>query len=62
MDMSLLKSKKKEVGKEYMVNKRPSRKFNFGIENYVVMSMLKKSIWKRKDHIENLILPLKIML
>ena len=45
-----------------MKKKRPSRKFNFGIGNYVVMSMLKKSIWKRKDHIENLILALKIML
>ena len=45
-----------------MENKRPSRKFNVGIENYVVMSMWKKSIWKRKDHIENVILKLKIML
>ena len=36
-----------------MEKKRPYRKFNFGINNYVVMSMLNKSIWKRKDHIEN---------
>ena len=43
-----------------MVKKRPYRKFNFGIGNYVVMSMLKKCIWKRKDHIENLILALNI--
>ena len=50
------------VEKEYMEKKRPYRKFNFGIENYVVISMLKKSIWKRKDHIENLILALEIML
>ena len=45
-----------------MEKKRPYRKFNFSIENYVVMSMWKKSIWKRKDHIENLILELKSML
>ena len=45
-----------------MEKKRPYRKFNFGIEKYVVLSMLKNSIWKRKDHIENLILELKIML
>ena len=36
-----------------MEKKRPYRKFNFGINNYVVMSMLNKSIWKIKDHIEN---------
>ena len=45
-----------------MEKKRPYRKFNFGIENYVVTSILKKSIWKRKDHIVNVILELKIML
>ena len=45
-----------------MEKKRPYRKFNFGIKDYVVMSMMEKSIWKRKDHIENLILELKIML
>ena len=45
-----------------MEKKRPFRKFNFGIRNYVVMSMLKKSIWKRKDHLENLTLALIIML
>ena len=45
-----------------MEKKRPYRKFNFGIEIYVVMCMWKKSIWKRKDHIENLILELEIML
>ena len=45
-----------------MEKKRPYRKFNFGIKNYVVMSMLKNSIWKREDHIENVILELKIML
>ena len=45
-----------------MEKKRPYRKFNFGIGNYVVMSMWKKTIWKRKDHIENLILALEIML
>ena len=45
-----------------MEKKRPYRKCNFGIENYVVMSMWKKSIWKRKDHIENLIVTLIIML
>ena len=50
------------VEKEYMEKKRPSRKFNFGVNNNVVMSMLKKRIGKRKDHIENLILALKIML
>ena len=44
------------------MEKKTYRNFNFGIRNYVVMSMLKKSIWKRKDHIENLILALKIML
>ena len=38
-----------------MEKKRPSRKFNFGVNNNVVMSMLKKRIRKRKDHIENLI-------
>ena len=43
-----------------MEKKRPYRKFNFGIGNYVVMSMWKKSIWKRKDNIENLILALKL--
>ena len=45
-----------------MEKKRPYRKCNFGIMNYVVMSMWKKSIYKRKDHIENVILALKIML
>ena len=45
-----------------MEKKRPFRKFNFGIGNYVVMSLWKKSIWKRKDHQENLILALTIML
>ena len=45
-----------------MEKKKPYRKFNFGSETYVVMSMLEKSIWKRKDHIENLILALEIML
>ena len=45
-----------------MEKKRPYRKFNFGIENYVVMSMWKKSIWKRKKHIEKLISALEIML
>ena len=34
-----------------MEKKRPYRKFNFIIENYIVMSMSKKRIWKRKDHI-----------
>ena len=45
-----------------MEKKRPYRKLNFGIENYVVMSMWKKSIWKREDHIENVILELKIIM
>ena len=45
-----------------MEKKRPYRKFNFGIGNYFVRSMWKKSIRKRKDHIENLILELEIML
>ena len=45
-----------------MEKKRPSRKFNFGVNDNVVMSILKKRIRKRKDHIENLILALKIML
>ena len=45
-----------------MEKKRPYRKFNFGIRNYVVISLWKKSIWKRKDHLENLILALIIML
>ena len=45
-----------------MEKKRPYRKFNFGIENYFVMSMWKKRIWKRKDHIENLISALEIIL
>ena len=44
-----------------MEKKRPSRKFDFGVNNNV-MSMLKKRIRKRKDHIENLILALEMML
>ena len=31
-----------------MEKRRPYRKFNFGIENYNVISMWKKSIWKEK--------------
>ena len=45
-----------------MEKKRPYRKCNFGIENFVVMSILIKSLWKKEDHIENVILELKIML
>ena len=31
-----------------MEEKRPNTKFNFGIRNYIVMSIRKKRIWKRK--------------
>ena len=45
-----------------MEKKRPYTKYNFGIGNNVVMSLWKKSKWKRKDHLENLILASMIML
>ena len=44
-----------------MEKKRHIENSIYAIVNYVVMSMLKKSIWEKKDHLEDFILALKIM-